>query len=161
MVTVPLWLPPRHPPGLSQAPSSATHGYPSSSSPLLYLSLRSDQDPQQQLLFGRGSSSACLGLGSPSVMGPAVPQQLLEGKPWQGKVALSPKGSWVGQWSWQAAVDAAGMPLSQEQRCCEGRFPPGPALHCSTVGVQWSVHAHLSVPPVSCCLLPDTQAEGK
>lgn len=92
MVTVPLWLPPRHPPGLSQAPSSATHGYPSSFSPLLYLTLRSDQDPQQQLLFGRGSSSAHLGLESPSMVGPAVPRQLLEGKPWQGEVALSPKG---------------------------------------------------------------------
>lgn len=90
MVTVPLWLPPRHPPGLYKAPSSATHGYPFSSSPLLYLSLRSDQDPQQQLLFGKGSSSAHLGLGSPSMVGPALPQQLLGGETLAGGSGLVP-----------------------------------------------------------------------
>lgn len=84
---------------------------PSSSFPLLSLSPRSAQD----LLFGRRSSAACLGLGSLSVVGPALPQQLLWGKCWQGEVALSPKGSWVGQWSWEAAMDAAGVPLSRSR----------------------------------------------
>lgn len=41
-------------PGLSRVPGSAAHGYPSSFSPLPHLSLRAAQDPQQQLLFGKG-----------------------------------------------------------------------------------------------------------
>lgn len=132
MVTVPLWLPPSCSCGLSQAPSSATHGYPAFYSPLPYPGLRTAPDPQQQLLFGRGSSSAHLWSGSPSVVGPVLPWQFLEGKPWQGEVAVSPKVSWVGQWSREAARDVAGVFLSQEQRWCEGRsLSSGSALqHC-------------------------------
>lgn len=106
MVIVPLWLLPSCSPGLSQAPSSATSGYPSSSSPLPYLSLRTAQDPQQQLLFGRGAAQPTWGQGHPVWLAQFCLGSSWRGNPGRERWPCPLRGPW-----WDS--DPGGLPWMQ------------------------------------------------
>lgn len=68
------------------------------------------------------------------MVGPVLPWQPLEGKPWQGEVAVSPRGP-----GWDRGPER--LPEMQKDTPFQGAEG---CEDCSTAGVQWSVCAHLS-----------------